>query len=58
MMLELNDHMDINDDGQMVESVKEIFTYSTNIFIIVIILHIFFQILNFLFFVSDESYKQ
>lgn len=58
MMLELNDHMDINDDGQMVESVKEIFTYSTNIFIIVIILHIFFQILDFPFFVSDESYKQ
>lgn len=42
----------------MVESVKEIFTYSTNIFIIVIILHIFFQILDFLFFVSDESYKK
>lgn len=58
MMLELNDHMDINDDGQMVESVKEIFTYSTNIFIIVIILHIFFQILDFFFFVSDESYKK
>lgn len=42
----------------MVESVKEIFTYSTNIFIIVIIFHIFFQILDFLFFISDESYKK
>lgn len=33
----------------MVESAKEIFTYSTNIFIIIIIFHIFFQILDFLF---------